>query len=179
MRRKGMTFLLSEINHFGIVMASDSSETRTVQGKNTFTEVEKNHYFSRLNVGISTWGHATVGSQGIDEWLQEAVDEFAQLGETDGILSGLTSHLAQRLDEAYHFDGTRRRSTIRMGLHIAGYHSSANDAPGFCHVFVEQDYPRFDPQETQLYLPEHIPARHLRNGMLDEYGFGLFGTSRG
>jgi hypothetical protein len=169
-----MTFLLSEINHFGIVMASDSSETQTVDGKSTFAEVEKTHYFSKLNVGISTWGHATVGDQGIDEWLRETVEDFTQLGKTDELLSGLTSHIARRLDEAFHLDGTRRNNSIRMGLHIAGYNSSTNDAPGFCHVFIDQGYPYFDPQETQLYLPEHIPARHLRNGMLDEYGFDEF-----
>jgi hypothetical protein len=170
-----MTFLLSEINHFGIVMASDSSETRTAHGKSTFTEVEKTHYFSKLNVGISTWGHAIIDGQGIgiDEWLRETVEEFTHLGNTDGILSGLTSHLAVRLDEAFYLNGSNR-SKIRMGLHIAGYDSSTSDAPGICHVFIDQDHLRFDSQQIQLRLPEHYLNQQLRNGMLDEYGFDEF-----
>jgi hypothetical protein len=96
-----MTFLLSEISHFGIIMASDSSETRTTLGRTTFVDVEKTHHFPEINVGISTWGHATVGNQGIDEWLELEVGSFVRLERTDAILSDLTEHLAQKLNEPF------------------------------------------------------------------------------
>jgi hypothetical protein len=56
-----------------------------------------------------------------------------------------------------------------MGLHIAGYNSTAVNAPGLCHVFIDHGDLYFTPQITQMYLPEHVPAMHLRNGILDEY----------
>jgi hypothetical protein len=164
-----MTFLLSEISHFGIIMASDSSETRTSSQATTFVDVDKTHYFPDINVGISTWGYATVGNQSIDSWLTAEVNNFAQVKSSDEILSNLTKHLGQRLIEAFHLDGSRRNGHIRMGLHIAGYNSDTLDAPGLCHVFIDQGDLYFTSQETQLYLPEHVPAMHLRNGILDEY----------
>ena len=64
-----MTFILSEINHEGILMASDSSETRkdTKTGVETFHKAIKTLYFSALNIGISTWGDANVGTEGIND----------------------------------------------------------------------------------------------------------------
>jgi hypothetical protein len=169
-----MTFLLSEITHTGIIMASDSSETRSTHGHDAFVEVEKTLYFAPLNVGISTWGRATVGSLGINEWLQTQVELFITLNKRDELLVELSTFLARQLDEAFHFDGSTRNGSVRMGLHIAGYNASTSDAPGFCHVFVDRGYHKFDAQLTQLYLPTHVPALHLRNGMLDEANFDEF-----
>ena len=72
-----MTFVLSEINKDGIIMASDSSETHTNNaGSMKFLEVDKTLYFKSLNIGISTWGHAEVGNQGINEWLNDSMADF-------------------------------------------------------------------------------------------------------
>ena len=55
-----MSFVLSEINHDNVVMASDSSETREYpDGRVDFADVDKTLYFGQLNIGISTWGESS------------------------------------------------------------------------------------------------------------------------
>ena len=49
-----MTFVLSEISRLGVIMGSDSSETRTDGASEDFVEVEKTLYFPTLNIGVST-----------------------------------------------------------------------------------------------------------------------------
>ena len=73
-----MTFVLSQIDKNGIIMASDSSETHTnkITGFRKYVEVDKTLYFDEINVGISTWGDAEVGNQGINDWINQSVADF-------------------------------------------------------------------------------------------------------
>jgi len=152
-------------------MASDSSETWTdSSGVQTFQEVDKTLYFPEINIGISTWGEAEVFDKSVNDWLQEAIADFAIIRQSDETLAELTTFLASRLDEEFGFDGNTRNPDLHMGFHVAGYNSSSASAPpGMCHVFIEPDMYNFQPQKTLLALPAHIPSVHLRNGMYEEF----------
>jgi hypothetical protein len=166
-----MTFILSEVNHDAIFMASDSSETWIdSSGNEKFVEVDKTLYFPEINIGISTWGDAEVLGQGLNDWLKQAVLDFAQHKKSDQVLADFTAFLSERLDKALGLDGTTPNSEYHMGLHIAGYNSSSDQTPpGICHVFIDPNFNKFQPQETLLSLPPHISAYHLRNGMFEEF----------
>lgn len=163
-----MTFLLSEINHRGVIMASDSSERyRDLGGKERFREVEKTLYFGPLNIGVSTWGDAEVDSVGINQWLKCSIREFLKLKRvnTNRALAAVTTFLSEKLNRECHINGRNH-----MGLHIAGYNSDKKGvSPGICHVFIEPGFTKFDNQHTLLELPKHIPAYHLRNGIYEEF----------
>ncbi|MBW2740634.1 MAG: hypothetical protein JRE64_17730 [Deltaproteobacteria bacterium] len=152
-------------------MASDSSETHIDSaGRSQFVEVEKTLYFKTINVGISTWGDAEVGNQGINEWLFQTISYFSAQNKSPKVLEQVTNFLAKRLDVAFGLDGKIVNSSLHMGLHVAGYNSPAeNAAPGICHVFIEPGFKRFDPQSTMLSLPSGTPGYHLRNGMYKEF----------
>ena len=167
-----MTFVLSQINQDGIIMASDSSETHTDKrtGVRKFVEVDKTLYFDEINIGISTWGDAEVGNHGINEWLDQAVADFKSHSQSENILQEITLFLAKRLDKAFGLDGKKVNSSLHMGLHVAGYNSILKNAlPGICHVFIEPGFSQFDPQMTMLSLPNQEANFHLRNGMYKEF----------
>ena len=166
-----MTFVLSQINDDGILMASDSSETHIDSaGSMEFIEVDKTLYFKELNIGISTWGDAEVGDQGINEWLEYSMADFERQRKAYNVLEEATHFLAKELDDAFGLDGSTLNSSLHMGLHIAGYNSlPEHTAPGICHVFIEPGFYRFDPQKTMLCLPPHAPGYYLRNGMYEEF----------
>jgi hypothetical protein len=166
-----MTFVLSQINKDGIIMASDSSETREYpNGRKEFLEVDKTLYFDEINIGISTWGDAEVDNQGINEWLNQAVADFKSYFQGKNILQEITLFLAKKLDKAFLLDGKKVNSSIHMGLHVAGYNSNLeNVLPGICHVFIEPDFLKFDPQMTMLSLPNEREKLYLRNGMYEEF----------
>ena len=167
-----MTFVLSQINKDGVIMASDSSETRTNErtGVQEFVEVDKTLYFDEINIGISTWGDAEVGNQGINEWLNQSVAEFESQFQSEAILQEITSFFAKKLDNAFGLDGKKVNPSLHMGLHIAGYNSTTEKVlPGICHVFIEPGFTQFDPQMTMLSLPNEGTNFHLRNGMYEEF----------
>jgi hypothetical protein len=91
-----MTFILTEINHDGIIMAADSAETRTISGKEYVVEVDKTLYFPKINIGISTWGEAMIKNQGINEWFQETVNDFSPNSDIEGLLPNISTYLAQK-----------------------------------------------------------------------------------
>ena len=167
-----MTFVLSRINRYGIIMASDSSETHTDTKTDIrkFVEVDKTLYFDGINIGISTWGDAEVGNQGINKWLNQAVADFKLHFQGKNILQEITSFLAKKLDKAFGLDGKKVNSSLHMGLHVAGYNSTIENAlPGICHVLIEPGFSQFDPQMTMLSLPNEKATFHLRNGMYEEF----------
>ena len=163
-----MTYLLSEINHIGIIMASDSSEARRCQtGELVFVEVDKTLYFKELNIGISTWGKSWVGSQNVNEWIKDKFQEFVFLKKIgpNQALAELTKFLADCFNQKGHL-----KLDEDMGLHVAGYNTDeAGAAPGICHVFKEKGSHLFEPQFTMLSLPKHEYAYHLRNGIYEEF----------
>ena len=166
-----MTFVLSQINKDGITMASDSSETcEYPDGRQEFCEVDKTLYFPSINAGISTWGSAQVGDQGINEWLEAAISEFVKSRSSVQHLEKITKFLAGKLDKAFGIDGNKQNKEIHMGLHIAGFNSaSKNTLPGICHVFIEPGFYKFAPQLTVLSLPNKETSYQLRNGMYEEF----------
>lgn len=166
-----MSFILSQINKDGIIMASDSSETHiNSAGNQIFVEVDKTLYFDDVNIGISTWGDAQVGDQGINDWLNQALSDFKTPDNARQMLENITSFLANRLNKEFGLDGTTPNRSIHMGLHIAGYNSSSKGAlPGICHVFIEPGFRKFDPQLTMLSLPNEGTTFRLRNGMYEEF----------
>lgn len=166
-----MTFILSQINHDRIIMASDSSETRMdPDGTVSFAEVDKTLYSKEINIGISTWGDAEVGNQGINEWLKQALADFRAQSKPNQILKQITHFLAKRLDDSFGLNDTADNSLLHMGLHVAGYNfDSGNVSPGICHVFIAPGMRRFNPELTMLSLPKHVPGFHLRNGMYEEF----------
>jgi hypothetical protein len=100
-------------------MASDSSETCDhPDGRQEFCEVDKTLYFPSVNMGISTWGHAQVGDQGINEWLEAAMSEFVKLRNSEQSLEKIAAFLANKLDKAFGLDGNKKNIEIHMGLHI-------------------------------------------------------------
>lgn len=167
-----MTFVLSQIDSDGIIMASDSSETHinNMTGDRKFVEVEKTIYFKEINIGISTWGDAEVNNQGINDWLEKTVTDFKSLDHGDNILEEITYFLATKLDNEFSLDGKKKNNSVHMGLHVAGYNSiSEKTLPGICHVFIEPGFTNFDPQMTMLSLPNPNANFHLRNGMYEEF----------
>jgi hypothetical protein len=171
-----MTFVLSEINHEGVVMASDSSQTildNATKKITGFVEKEKTFYFKGLNIGLSSWGLAQVGAQDIGIWLEGPVKEFMetvnQTGNSDR-LAAFTNFLARQLDEAFKLDGKKENDSLHMGLHICGYNSSTDKSPGMCHIYINPGQNRFIPELTVIpSLPKGIPANHLRNGIHEEF----------
>jgi hypothetical protein len=163
-----MTFLLSEINHDGVIMASDSSESiPKPSGEVDFAEIDKTLYFKELNIGISMWGKSWLGSHNVNEWLKDKIQEFVFTKSTgpNQALAEITNFLADKLNKECKIDGTND-----MGFHIAGYNSDNEGAsPGICHVFIQPGFPKFHNQHIQLELPKDIPACHLRNGMYKEF----------
>ena len=166
-----MTFVLSQINKDGITMASDSSETcEYADGRQEFVEVDKTLYFQSINIGISTWGHAQVGDQGINDWLEDVISEFVNFQSSKQNLENVTAFLASKLNKAFGLDGNKPNLETHMGLHIAGFNStSKNTLPGICHVFIKPGYYTFDPQLTALSLPGKEASFQLRNGMYEEF----------
>lgn len=163
-----MTFLLSEINHDGVIMASDSSESiPKPSGEVDFAEVDKTLYFKELNIGISTWGKSWVGSQNVNEWLKDKIQEFVitkGIGPNQG-LAEVTSFLANRLGQE-----SRLKLEDDIGLHVAGYNTDGvGGEPGICHVFKEKGSQGFQAQLTMLSLPKDSYSYHLRNGMYEEF----------
>jgi hypothetical protein len=158
-------------------MASDSSETQTdIDGQEQFVEVDKTLYFKPLNIGISTWGKADIppARENINTWLHKMIEEFIILNPDsfNHALVKLTKFLALKLDQAFTLKKTVQNNQLSMGLHIAGYNSTESTLPGICHVYIEPGRNTFDSQITLQYLPKHIPAYHLRNGIYKE--FALF-----
>jgi len=152
-------------------MASDSSETYEYpDGRQEFCEVDKTLYFQSINMGISTWGNAQVGDQGINEWLEVAISEFVKLRSSEQNLETITAFLASKLNKAFGLDGNKQNIETHMGLHIAGFNStSKNTFPGICHVFIEPGFYKFDPQLTVLSLPNKGASFQLRNGIYKEF----------
>ena len=152
-------------------MASDSSETfEYSDGRQEFCEVDKTLYFQSINIGISTWGHAQVGDQGINEWLEDAISEFVKLQILKQNLEKVTAFLASKLNKAFGLDGYKQNLETHMGLHIAGFNSTSKNAlAGICHVFIEPGFYKFDPQLTVLSLPDKGASFQLRNGMYEEF----------
>jgi hypothetical protein len=167
-----MTFVLSEISKLGVIMGSDSSETRTDGTTENFVEVEKTLYFPKLNIGVSTWGDAEVAGQDINSWLIAKANEYCQSKtvQINHELVAFTTFLAQELDKAFNLDGTPTNHSHHLGIHLGGYNDG--QSPGLCHTFIEPKSSRFEGQHTLPSLPANIPAYHLRNGMYEE--FALF-----
>ena len=185
-----MTFILTELSDFGIIMAADSSETRTDNGKESFEEVDKIIYFPELNIGISTWGYALVDNKDINTWLKEIIDEFKQNKNGDDFknkfLNEISEQIAKKLNEEF------PNGEAVLGLHIAGYTYSTEFKeyrPGIFHV---HNHDKNNIREIRRCLtPEHRAgeptkfiaektkpilkkgeAIHLRNGIYEE--FALF-----
>ncbi len=130
-----MTFILTELSDFGIIMAADSSETRNNNGEESFEEVDKIIYFPELNIGISTWGDALVAGKDINIWLKEIIKEFKQNKNVNDfknkLLSDISEHIAEKLNEIF------PNGEAVLGLHIAGYTYSVElkeYRPGVFHV---------------------------------------------
>lgn len=175
-----MTFVLSQISQNGIIMASDSSETWTDPdtGNKTYIEFDKTLYFSRLNVGVSTWGDAQVGEEEINEWLDRTIAKFNSQN-LDGLLRRLADYIASKLNDALK-SGKMEDHEHHMGLHIAGYDSSESQ-PVICHVFIEPDSKGFEAQMTMPVLSRSQKVFHLRNGMYREFATmwpALFGVDQ-
>ena len=183
-----MTFRITELSNFGIIMAADSSES-TCDGQ-SFEEVDKIIYFTRFNIGISTWGDAVVENKGINDWLKEKIDEFKGTKTEENIrnkyLEEVSEFLAKKLNEAF------PNGDSVLGLHIASYTYSKRHEeyrPGVFHVHNhdkrkvreirichtpehrEGDPTKFIAEKTRPIL-EKDDAIHLRNGIYEE--FALF-----
>jgi hypothetical protein len=167
-----MTFVLSEISRLGVIMGSDSSETRTDGASEDFVEVEKTLYFPTLNIGVSTWGNAEVAGQDINSWLGTKANEYcrSKTVQINYELVAFTTYLAEELDKAFMLDGNPQKHSHHLGIHLGGYNDGKN--PGLCHTFIEPNSPRFEGQHTLPSLPTNKPAYHLRNGIYEE--FSLF-----
>src|SRR5579863_7386254 len=105
-----MTYVLTEISHaHQVVMASDSSECvrDPITREQHFRVATKTLYCEDLNVGVSTWGLATIGGRGINNWLQDELRAFSrtEYGTADKPLTALTEYLARQLDIEFALGG--------------------------------------------------------------------------
>src|SRR3989344_5171254 len=149
-----MTFILTELSDLGIIMAADSSETVTdSKGKQHFQECNKIICFPEFNIGISTWGDATVNNKGINKWLEDKITEFKrQKGEINfknKFLEEVAEWIAKKLNEVF----PNGESVMR--LHITGYNISKDNElrPGIFHVHNHNEE---DIKEINRCLtPEH------------------------
>lgn len=185
-----MTFILTELSDFGIIMAADSSETRMQNGEESFEEVDKIIYFPDLNIGISTWGDAIVDNKDIDSWLKEAIGRFKQNKNDNNLknkfLSDISKHIAEKLNEIF------PNGEAVLGLHITGYTYSVElkeYRPGVFHVHNHDERnireirrcltPEHRNGEPKKFIAEKTKpilqkgeAIHIRNGIYEE--FALF-----
>jgi len=184
-----MTFILTELNDYAIIMAADSSESYYLQTENPcFKKGTKIEYFSNLNIGISTWGHNQIEQIYINDWLKEKISEFEQTKEEidkqNKYLRELSEYLAEKLNSA------NSGNQLRLGLHVAGYTYSMGYGelrPGVFHVHnhnpknVEEiskcnspehrtgDPTKFIAEKSKPILPKGGLAYHLRNGAYQEF----------
>lgn len=166
-----MSFVLSEITTLGVIMGSDSSETVTVDGTETFHEVQKTLYFPKLNIGVSTWGDAQIKDTPINDWLISKSDEYCtnRIVSLNHELTSFTTFLAEQFDSAFALTGGNISHNFHLGVHIGGYNDRVH--PGLCHVFVEPNKPNFEGQHTMPTLPPNVSGFHLRNGIYEEFAF--------
>lgn len=184
-----MTFILTELSEFGVIMAADSSETITSpDGRCEFLEVDKIIFFEKLNIGISTWGDAEVNKVNINTWLENEINKFIKdRPTTDSLknkyLKELAEYLARRLNED--------TKDMVCGLHIGGYnYIDGKYKPGIFHVhnhdkanipeirrcIVETHRNGVNPDlfiaEPTKPVLEDGNAIHIRNGIYEK--FALF-----
>lgn len=185
-----MTFILTELSDFGIIMAADSSETRVGNGEESFQEVNKIIYLPEFNIGISTWGNAIIENKDINAWLREKIDEFKETKNgksiTNKYLEEVSKFLERKLNEAF------PKGDYVLGLHVAGYTYSERHGecrPGVFHIHNhdiknvreirrcltpehrEADPKKFVAEKTRPIL-EKNDSIHIRNGIYQE--FALF-----
>jgi len=185
-----MTFILTELSDFGIIMAADSSEIIIDEKSERFEENDKIIYFPELNIGISTWGDAVVENKDINAWLKKKIDEFKGTKNGQDIknkyLEEVSEFLARKLNKAF-----PNRDSV-LGLHMAGYTYSEKHRgyrPGMFHVHNHDkknvreigicnapehrkgDPTKFIAEKTRPIL-EIGDACHIRNGIYEE--FALF-----
>lgn len=171
-----MTFVLTEISHaHQIVMASDSSEliTNLRTKERSFNSATKTLYCDDLNIGVSTWGLATIGGRGVNSWLQDELRAFSrtEYGTTDQPLTALTQFLAAQLDVEFSLNGSSPYRGDSLGFHLAGYDSKnpLSAPPGMCHVYLNPGQRKAEPELTLPVLPPFISGQHLRNGMFEPF----------
>lgn len=182
-----MTFILTELSDFGIIMAADSSERSTKKIINhEFNECTKILYFPELNIGISTWGNAKISEININDWLTETIKDFKEKNKDDlknKCLERLSNFIAEKLNAVF------PNGEKVLGLHIAGYSFSRYDMenrPGIFHVHNHNESdtqeinncstPEHKTVEPKKFLAEKTKpilnrgdALHLRNGLYKEF----------
>lgn len=186
-----MTFILTELSDFGIIMAADSSETVTDKTGRRFQDCDKIIHFSDLNVGISTWGDAIVDNKNVNSWLEEKIKEFKQnKNNGNNLKNKYLKEVAEVIAENLNIAFPNGESVL--GLHIAGFSYSQCHGelrPGIFHVHNHDENnikeikrcltpehrngqpKKFIAEKTKPIL-ENGEVIHLRNGIYEE--FALF-----
>lgn len=186
-----MTFILTELSDFGIIMAADSSETIGDKNGTNFKEVDKIIYFPDFNIGISTWGDAIIENKDINSWLKEKIEEFKRNNALQEPLKNkylrqISEYLANKLRAVF------PNGESILGLHVSGFTYSEEEKdyrPGIFHVHNhnpenvreirrcltkehKQGPPTLFVAEATKPMLEKGGAVHVRNGIYEE--FALF-----
>ena len=113
-----MTFILTELSKDCIIMTADSAEIEF--GTFRIKPIDKVIHYYKLNIGVSTWGIATIKGEDINSWLQNSKSQF----HSDVIKGQLVPNkylrqLAEYLGHKLNTDIPNGESNL--GLHVAGY----------------------------------------------------------
>ncbi|MCD6427112.1 MAG: hypothetical protein J7L03_03290 [Caldisericaceae bacterium] len=125
-----MSFVITVYVPSGIVMASDSRQSITIQRKdNTGREyppiqtvssdyVYKTHLLSGLNVGISTFGESLLGKVPMDFHLKEFEEEnLSERDDVESVANKLLNFFKRKFpnaDTSFHISGYRKNGKVSI-----------------------------------------------------------------
>jgi len=169
-----MTLVVSEISKEGIVIIGDSAVTYKYSDGSMDVEAGavKAQYISKINAGISMWGHGEVGGLSLDKWIKDFIETQTMNDDTIESFGLRLVSVLNRLHQK-EIDNGNTWEKLRSGFHLAGY---IEGKPHLFHVHnghdhekkhelrLYRDYPNdqlWSPQEFEKVLDKGV---HLRNG---------------